>query len=513
MGAPLLVERARSPGLTEAYFILRLIVERQCLGRADLLHVLPLTNRAWTYFNRCGSSGGDDGPIGLPGTTNDSGCQSDCESTDGSCGALNNFKTCPVGQCCSSNGRCGSGDGFCGLGCQPGSCVVGTCDPVSIDLVIWNQPNPTLQCFPPCTFVLPPRTLSSALTISMPPATELIEETWPSTVLDGYDDLQNSDQHHCNHDSLTHSPLCGRIFPDRDRLRRQPGPAMYHRRPLSPGGAGGGGGGGENEGDCEVTKTASLCEGLCTRTDRPCTTTCLGIQGCNPKGSTTTVSSITSLIVPVMTVEPYSQELYDINTIKDKWGSVTSEYALWLYSNVPYLSSKWENDITATIKKPIPTGGTLPGATTTSSTAQAGPTGTKKWALYEVDFYTQSGSDFIFDYTDTEAGNLDDTCRGLNGNPVLDWDVSRKLNDFPDSKFGAQWWMNWPCLFTNEGAVYCRVESSGQAWSCRRDESTDGKVEARCVIGTKDDVTCEDGLTVARFVAECTGDFDLQCND
>ncbi|KAH7417851.1 carbohydrate esterase family 3 protein [Cadophora sp. MPI-SDFR-AT-0126] len=33
------------------------------LGRADLLHVLPLTNRAWTYFNRCGGSGGDDGPL------------------------------------------------------------------------------------------------------------------------------------------------------------------------------------------------------------------------------------------------------------------------------------------------------------------------------------------------------------------------------------------------------------------------------------------------------------------
>lgn len=35
------------------------------LGRADLLHVLPLTNRAWTYFNECGGgSGGDDGSVG-----------------------------------------------------------------------------------------------------------------------------------------------------------------------------------------------------------------------------------------------------------------------------------------------------------------------------------------------------------------------------------------------------------------------------------------------------------------
>ncbi|EHK97448.1 hypothetical protein M7I_6785 [Glarea lozoyensis 74030] len=32
------------------------------LGRADLLEVLPLSNRAWTYFNECGGgSGGDDG--------------------------------------------------------------------------------------------------------------------------------------------------------------------------------------------------------------------------------------------------------------------------------------------------------------------------------------------------------------------------------------------------------------------------------------------------------------------
>ncbi|KAK3372649.1 carbohydrate esterase family 3 protein [Podospora didyma] len=38
------------------------------LGRADLLHVLPVTNRAWTYFNECGGNGGDDtNPITDPG--------------------------------------------------------------------------------------------------------------------------------------------------------------------------------------------------------------------------------------------------------------------------------------------------------------------------------------------------------------------------------------------------------------------------------------------------------------
>ncbi|KAF1936931.1 hypothetical protein EJ02DRAFT_459115 [Clathrospora elynae] len=34
------------------------------LGRADLLHVLPVSNTAYTYFNECGGgSGGDDGLI------------------------------------------------------------------------------------------------------------------------------------------------------------------------------------------------------------------------------------------------------------------------------------------------------------------------------------------------------------------------------------------------------------------------------------------------------------------
>ncbi|KAM0547807.1 hypothetical protein ACHAPJ_010269 [Fusarium lateritium] len=36
------------------------------LGRADLLHVLPYTNKAYTYFNECGASGGDDGTISDP---------------------------------------------------------------------------------------------------------------------------------------------------------------------------------------------------------------------------------------------------------------------------------------------------------------------------------------------------------------------------------------------------------------------------------------------------------------
>ncbi|KAH8202496.1 hypothetical protein TruAng_003304 [Truncatella angustata] len=33
------------------------------LYRADMVHVDPATNKAWTYFNKCGNSSGDDGTI------------------------------------------------------------------------------------------------------------------------------------------------------------------------------------------------------------------------------------------------------------------------------------------------------------------------------------------------------------------------------------------------------------------------------------------------------------------
>lgn len=53
---------------------------------------------------------------------------------------------------------------------------------VFIDPIIWDpdQQNPVIACEPPCTFVLPPETLESETTISIPPATETIEETWPT---------------------------------------------------------------------------------------------------------------------------------------------------------------------------------------------------------------------------------------------------------------------------------------------------------------------------------------------
>lgn len=80
---------------------------------------------------------------------------------------------------------CGTGDDFCGNGCQSGSCQGGAENEVFIDPQIFTKPDMTLQCFPPCTFVLPPQTLSTATTISIPPVTETIEETWPLTTVDG----------------------------------------------------------------------------------------------------------------------------------------------------------------------------------------------------------------------------------------------------------------------------------------------------------------------------------------
>ncbi|KAK4074554.1 CAZyme family CE3 [Trichoderma aggressivum f. europaeum] len=52
---------------------------------------------------------------------------------------------------------------------------------VYIDPTIWNSPTPTAACEPPCTLVLPPWTLSSMTTITIPVVTETIEETWPKT--------------------------------------------------------------------------------------------------------------------------------------------------------------------------------------------------------------------------------------------------------------------------------------------------------------------------------------------
>lgn len=124
----------------------------------------------------CCSSGG------LCGSTDafcGSGCQSGCPSKDGTCGWQSNYNTCPAGSCCSKDGKCGKGDGFCGNGCQSGECNGGDGSVVYIDTTIWQSPSQTLQCYPPCTVVLPPLTLPSVTTISVPPVTETLDEVWP----------------------------------------------------------------------------------------------------------------------------------------------------------------------------------------------------------------------------------------------------------------------------------------------------------------------------------------------
>lgn len=136
---------------------------------------------SWPQGSCCSSSG-------FCGSTDahcGNGCQSGCPSKDGSCGAQNAWSTCPEGSCCSSGGLCGTGDDFCRTGCQSGSCEGGEGNIVDIDPQIFIKPGMTLQCFPPCTFVLPPQTLDTASIISIPPVTETIEETWPLTTIDG----------------------------------------------------------------------------------------------------------------------------------------------------------------------------------------------------------------------------------------------------------------------------------------------------------------------------------------
>lgn len=47
---------------------------------------------------------------------------------------------------------------------------------------IYTQANPVIQCYPPCTLVLPPFVLSTATTISMAPVTVTYKDTWSTTL-------------------------------------------------------------------------------------------------------------------------------------------------------------------------------------------------------------------------------------------------------------------------------------------------------------------------------------------
>lgn len=54
---------------------------------------------------------------------------------------------------------------------------------VYVDPRIWEEPDPTVACYPPCTFVFPPWSLDSPTVISQSPVTMTMDETWPRGTL------------------------------------------------------------------------------------------------------------------------------------------------------------------------------------------------------------------------------------------------------------------------------------------------------------------------------------------
>ncbi|KAI0014616.1 hypothetical protein F4780DRAFT_200481 [Xylariomycetidae sp. FL0641] len=114
-------------------------------------------------------------------------CGSGCQSgkcldggitTDGTCGVANNNMLCGTweqGSCCSSSGFCGSSEAHCGPGCQSGPCLQDEdgdgSGVIYVDHTIYVQPEPTVQCFAPCTLVFPPSTMATETTMSFAPIT------------------------------------------------------------------------------------------------------------------------------------------------------------------------------------------------------------------------------------------------------------------------------------------------------------------------------------------------------
>lgn len=127
------------------------------VGRADYIVVEPATNKAWTWFNVC--PGGGVGPItpNLP-----SGAPPVPVIGSGSIGG--NGGTATTG---SSGGTTTTAE-------EDGSGYV------TIDPTIYggNPASVTVQCSPPCTYVMPPLTISSQTTFSFPPLTTTVEVGW-----------------------------------------------------------------------------------------------------------------------------------------------------------------------------------------------------------------------------------------------------------------------------------------------------------------------------------------------
>jgi hypothetical protein len=71
-----------------------------------------------------------------------------------------------------AGGNPGSGGGQNGGGAGAGGAVV------YIDPQIWTEPNPQINCIPPCTFILPPLVLPTPTTISFPPYVTSLDVAW-----------------------------------------------------------------------------------------------------------------------------------------------------------------------------------------------------------------------------------------------------------------------------------------------------------------------------------------------
>jgi hypothetical protein len=64
---------------------------------------------------------------------------------------------------------------------QSGSSESGCGGIVYIDPSIWDEPNPEISCEPPCTFILPPLTLSTTTTIIFPPYVTSLDVAWSTS--------------------------------------------------------------------------------------------------------------------------------------------------------------------------------------------------------------------------------------------------------------------------------------------------------------------------------------------
>ncbi|MCJ1283616.1 hypothetical protein MMC26_002947 [Xylographa opegraphella] len=81
----------------------------------------------------------------------------------------------PDGGGSSSPGDPGSGGG------QNGGSEGNSSSIVYIDPKIWGEPNPVINCEPPCTFILPPLILSTPTTISFPLYTTSLDVAWSAS--------------------------------------------------------------------------------------------------------------------------------------------------------------------------------------------------------------------------------------------------------------------------------------------------------------------------------------------